>query len=266
MSGGVLRWAGSKRAIVPALVDCMPTTFDRYFEPFAGSAALFFATRPRAAVLGDTNGGLVNFFRTLRDNHASLHSAIADIPASKDTYYALRSSQPLDFFEQAVRFGYLNRYCYNGIYRTNRSGHFNVPMGSNTGALPPLAAYRETASALAGADLQCASFQKTLSATRSGDFVYVDPPYPTDRQTYGEYGYSEPFPEEELVQTILELDRRGVFVLSTYPTKALTCDRPNFRSMELRTMRHVASKSAQRRRYPEYITWNYDARIDPIHN
>ncbi|MBK8459153.1 MAG: DNA adenine methylase [Micropruina sp.] len=250
---------------MPTLMKCMPPKHRQYFEPFAGSAALFFACEPEGATLGDTNADLINFLDQLKSDPTLLHCSIAEMPIGKEHYYLIRASRPADALARAARFAYLNRFCFNGLYRTNRSGEFNVPAGKNTGRMPSLAMYKDAARVLLHANLKLASFHETLRDVDSGDFVYLDPPYPTDRQTYGEYGYSLPFPESDLKDAISELHGRGVRLMTTYPTADLTLGLTDFRTLEMRTLRQVASKTAYRRRRPEYLSWNYDAQLDSLY-
>src|SRR5579875_3616159 len=133
-----LRWAGSKRRILPTLVQYVPERYRSYVEPFMGSACLFFAVNPASAVLADINADLVSTYRTVRKCPRVLAAALAKIPASKPHYEAYRKvcSSTLDSFNSALRFIFLNRLCFNGVYRTNREGLFNVPMGTRLGSIP----------------------------------------------------------------------------------------------------------------------------------
>src|SRR5260370_41753763 len=126
-----LRWAGSKRKLLPILLDAAPKKFDRYVEPFAGSACLFFALGPRRAVLADINEELVNTYRALKTDVEGVIEHLAAFKCSKKEYYLVRSESLLGMPKQrrAARFIYLNRFCFNGLYRTNKQGGFNVPYG-----------------------------------------------------------------------------------------------------------------------------------------
>jgi DNA adenine methylase len=125
-----LRWAGSKRKQLARLRSYWSDGFSRYVEPFAGSACLFFELAPPAAVLGDTNRELIEVYKVARDDPARLYRRLCRIERDRRTYNRWRGVDPksLDRDTRALRFLYLNRNCFNGIYRTNESGQFNVPM------------------------------------------------------------------------------------------------------------------------------------------
>src|SRR5260370_27560028 len=175
-----LRWAGSKRKLLPTLLDAAPPRFDRYVEPFAGSACLFFALRPRQAVLADINEDLVNAFKALQCQVEDVVAELSCFRCNKEEYYEVRSGSTvtLSRAEKAARFIYLNRFCFNGLYRTNKQGRFNVPYGGlKAGSLPSADLLRSCAENLRRADVISTTFQHTLAATRRGDFMYLDTPY-----------------------------------------------------------------------------------------
>src|SRR5438094_5770958 len=126
-----LRWAGSKRKLLPVLLDAVPDNFDRYVEPFAGSACLFFALGPHRAILADINADLVNVYQRLKDDVEGVISHLSSFKSNKSEYYRLRSESiaRMPRARRAARFIYLNRLCFNGLYRTNKQGRFNVPYG-----------------------------------------------------------------------------------------------------------------------------------------
>lgn len=124
-----IRWAGGKYRLVPKLIDHLPSQFNKFIEPMAGSAALFFTVQPERAILADINSELINFYKILAFKTDSLIEALMEIKASKFTYYEYRDSKPKTDFERAIKFCYLNRLCWNGVYRVNSTGNFNVPIG-----------------------------------------------------------------------------------------------------------------------------------------
>ena len=135
-----LRWAGSKRKLLSKLRPYWDRgSFQRYVEPFMGSACLFFELQPRRAILGDTNRPLVETFQAVARYPKAISQRLARLPRDEATYYKMRSleSDTLSYLDRAVRFVFLNRYCFNGIYRTNSRGEFNVPYGGDrTGNAP----------------------------------------------------------------------------------------------------------------------------------
>lgn len=248
----VVRWAGSKKRLLPILMWAAPQAMEQYVEPFAGSAALFFALRPQRALLGDFNDELITALTVLRDHPRKLHRAVSSIPRTKAQYYYLRDRTGCDegdHFCRSVRFMYLNRNCFNGLYRTNRSGHYNVPFGSGMGQVPSERDYYRCSIALRKATLRAWDFRKTLAAVQQGDFVYADPPYYTSRSTYGEYGYGafEHRDMSDLVELLIEAHRRGAHVLLSYAyDDTLVREFDHWDSLVVSVRRHLAAKATTR--------------------
>jgi DNA adenine methylase len=162
----ILRWAGSKRQLLGELVKYWPGGSTRYIEPFAGSACFFFHLVPNQAILGDLNSDLINTYRFLRRDVERVIECLRRLPTGKKAYYRIRALSPstLTEPEQAARFIYLNKYCFNGLYRTNRRGEFNVPFGDNKGqnAIDE-DAIRTAAKLLEGVRFVDGDFEHTLS-------------------------------------------------------------------------------------------------------
>lgn len=181
----ILKWAGGKRQLLPRILPLVPADIDTYYEPFAGGLALFFALanegRFKRAVIGDANPVLVNLYTQLRDSWqaVSVHLFEHARRNAKSYFYEQRACGFLDIgAEGAARTIYLNRTCFNGLYRVNKSGFFNVPFGNyskpkieNPGGL--YAAHL----ALQGVRISLCDFSMQVRRARAGDFVYFDPPY-----------------------------------------------------------------------------------------
>jgi DNA adenine methylase len=259
-----LRWAGSKRRLLPTLLAAAPHEFDRYIEPFAGSACLFFALKPRSAVLADINEDLINAYRTLKANVESVIERLASFKCNKSEYYWVRSQSvvgmPRD--KRAARFIYLNRFCFNGLYRTNKQGHFNVPYGGyKAGELPPDDLLRSCSVSLRRASVSSESFEHTLRKVRSGDFVYLDPPYSIEsRRVFNEYSHFS-FGSKQLRSLrshLLRLDRMGVPFLVSYglSREALELAK-SFRRKEIVVQRQIAGFATNRRKSRELLITNF---------
>lgn len=264
----ILRWAGSKRRLIPTLMAAMPLEFNRYIEPFAGSACLFFATHPTSALLGDVNSSLIECYKILRSHPRKLSRAVRTMKFEKSEYYRIRAIKPstLNAFERASRFVYLNRLCFNGVYRTNRTGEFNVPFGSHQGEAPSEHDFFRCSYALRSAELFTGDFEDCISNSRKGDFVYLDPPYSsTARPRYGEYGYESFQPLEiSRLRTALQLldDRNVRFLLSysdTVPHRNAFVD---WKTHSLSVRRHVAGFTVHRNIVPELLISNFDWDFD----
>jgi DNA adenine methylase len=216
-----LRWAGSKRGLLPLLSSCIPKEYGTYFEPFVGSACLFFAIRPAAGVLGDFNPDLIATYDTIRRHPRRVARGMQKFGSTADDYYAARALDPstMPDVDRAARFVFLNRHCFNGVYRTNRKGEFNVPFGSRIGPGPTERDFYRCSVALRAATFVPDDFGVTLRDAVRGDIAYLDPPYSTStRPSFGEYGYGafSKADEARLVEQLTELDRRGVAVLFSY--------------------------------------------------
>lgn len=256
----VLRWAGSKQRLVPLLTKLAPPEPRRYVEPFVGSGALFFALQPSQALLGDFNEGLITTLAILRAHPRRLHRALSNIPRSSSTYYEIRDrAKTTSDFEVAVRFLYLNRFCFNGLYRTNHQGHFNVPYGTRTGMFPSEAAFYRCSFALRSARLVCADYQDTLDQVLAGDFVYLDPPYSTTRSNYGEYGYGA-FSDNQvprLLEILRELDVRGATVVLSYVADSrILTGLAGWEIREILVRRQIAGQASNRSIAKEIIACN----------
>lgn len=187
----LIRWAGSKRQLLPRLIPKLPSQFNTYIEPFAGSACVFFAINPAKAILSDRNPELIEAYKIITRHPIRVLRLARARGANAAEYYRIRAQDPetLSPINKAARFLYLNRHCFNALYRTNSSGEFNVPIGRKTGGFPDEAMFRHSAAKLGQAELYCADFEETLSRAKRGDFVYLDPPYVSrkgaDKNVYG---------------------------------------------------------------------------------
>lgn len=174
-----LKWPGGKRWLVQRHASLFPTSCRRYLEPFLGGGAVFFYLLPDRAVLSDTNGELINAYQCLRQHPALIDERLRALQKkhSDSLYYRLRAMGPSDTLERAVRFIYLNRTCFNGIYRVNETGDFNVPKGSKDVVEYPAGYLHRIAECLKTASLEVVDFENTIDRAGRGDFVFADPPY-----------------------------------------------------------------------------------------
>lgn len=176
-----LKWPGGKRWAASKIAALVKTYLSgKYYEPFLGGAAVFFHLRPEQAILGDINADLVNVYRVVRDRPDEVQSALRQLSVSKYRYDSFRSSMPRSQIDRAVRFLYLNRTCFGGIYRLNKSGLFNVPYGG--GQRTPRILWKtdllaNASTALGDAELFTEDFGTALKKAGKGDVVYCDPAY-----------------------------------------------------------------------------------------
>lgn len=217
----VLRWSGSKAKLIPILEKCSPPTFKTYIEPFAGSACLYFRIQPNAAIIGDINPAVIEVYQAIRDNPHEVGHYLASIPETYEAYYSLRGTNPnvLSIEQRAARTIYLMKACFNGVYRTNKSGAFNVPMGSRVYARPSAENLLAASELLTHTQLICGDFEHVVKLAKSGDFVYLDPPYPSISRYRGEYGYNAHFDtgdKQRLIRLLRKLDSEGAQVMLSY--------------------------------------------------
>ncbi len=221
----VVKWVGGKTRLLPELRARLPARIARYFEPFAGGAALFFATAPADAVLGDDNRDLIATYRALSTDvdavirRLELHRR----HHSETHYYEMRArwndtTVSWSGVDRAAAFIYLNKTCYNGLWRVNRSGAFNVPIGRYTD--PPIcvpATLHTAATALARAELRHGDFRAAVVDAGKGDFVYFDPPYDPVTKTSNFTSYTAGSFGDDDQRALAELARglvaRGVRVM-----------------------------------------------------
>ena len=214
-----LKWAGGKHRLLAQYAPYFPTHCTTYFEPFLGGGAVFFARAPQRAVLADINPELVNVYTCLRDDPEAVIALLTTHAArhNHDHYYAMRALQPpqLAPAERAARLIYLNRTCFNGLYRENASGAFNVPMGRY---LHPqicnAANLRAVSAVLQRAEIVHAPFAAVVERAQAGDFVYFDPPYHPLSATSSFTAYSRfrfgATQQQQLRDTFAALAARGV--------------------------------------------------------
>jgi DNA adenine methylase len=216
-----LKWAGGKGKLIQQYIPYFPKKFKTYYEPFLGGAAVFFYLNPPSAALTDINAELVNAYRCVRDNveELILNLEVHQLRHCRDYYYEVRQSPGVTNIEKAARLIYLNKTCFNGLYRENSKGAFNVPIGKykNPKICNP-ALLRSVSAALQNAQIKVRPFEDILEhASSCDDFVYFDPPYhplsPTSNFTaYSRYSFTQD-DQIRLKYVFAELAERGVNVM-----------------------------------------------------
>jgi DNA adenine methylase len=215
-----LKWAGGKTHLLPVLRRCMPTSFGRYFEPFLGGGAMFFSLCPRNASLSDSNEDLIQCYQTVRDRPEEVTQHVRNLPVNEKEFYRIRAMRPEDLSDvaRAARFIYLNKTCFNGLYRVNKQGHFNTPFGHlKRVTLVDALNLKAVSTALAKATVRCVDYRAMLQPAAAGDFIYMDPPYlPIGKYSDFKRYTKEQFYESDhrkLAEVFRDLAKRGCFVL-----------------------------------------------------
>lgn len=216
-----LKWAGGKRWFVQRHADLLPNTFNRYIEPFLGGGSVFFYLQPEKSLLGDTNPDLIAAYRGIQQNWQGLVKSLQyhSRQHSDEYFYAIRDRRPNEGISRASRMIYLNRTCFNGIYRVNKQGEFNVPRGTKNAVLLDTDRFDLIAKLLAGADIRVADFEVLINEAQAGDFVFADPPYTVRHNFNGFVKYNEKLfswqDQERLAKALIRAKQRGVHILST---------------------------------------------------
>jgi DNA adenine methylase len=216
-----LKWAGGKRWLVASHAHIFPKKFNRFLEPFLGSGAVYFYLQPREALLTDVNRDLINAYRVIRDKWKLLEAALTAHQErhSDDYFYAMRAWTPKENIEKAARFIYLNRTCWNGLYRVNKKGEFNVPRGTKNSVLLDSDAFELVSKNLKRATLKVADFESSIDSANAGDFVFVDPPYTVKHNYNGFIKYNDKiFSWEDQVRlrdALVRAKKRGAMIVMT---------------------------------------------------
>jgi DNA adenine methylase len=254
----VLKWAGGKSRSLPEILKELPEQIETYYEPFIGGAAVFFALasarRFESAVISDGNPALIDVYKALKKDPEAVIRILRGYTHSEDEYYRIRSLDPkkLDRAERAARVIFLNKTGYNGLYRVNSKGEFNVPFGRyKKPNFCDEANLRRAAEALAGVKILVGDFETASKQAKKGDAVYFDPPYDPVSKTSNFTSYhKDEFGQEEherLQSTFARLAERGVtVVLSNSDTEFTRKLFSDWRTRHIRVSRPINSKGAQR--------------------
>jgi DNA adenine methylase len=217
-----LKWAGGKRWLVSRFPHLLPNSFSKYFEPFLGSGAVFFWLKPkRGGIISDVNSDLINAYKEVR-NHPDkllLHLRAHQRDHDDNHYYLTREKIPHTDVGRAARLIYLNRTCWNGLYRVNQLGQFNVPRGTKNLVISEDETFKDVSSALQRIKIRNWDFEKTIDAAGKDDFLFVDPPYTVKHNFNGFAKYNEKIfnwqDQIRLAQAIERASSRGAKILVT---------------------------------------------------
>jgi len=271
MAQPVIKWAGGKTKLVPEIRKRLPSGITRmcWIEPFLGGGGAFFGvlpTAPRESLLADSNSDLINMYLQIREWPSQIISHLKELKEahSKERYYAERDvyndRRDSSDVERAARFIYLNKTCFNGLYRVNRAGKFNVPLGSyaNPTIYTDEAIFR-AADGLRSARLVTGEFHVTLQHAKGGDFVYLDPPYDGTFSAYDKGGFGEN--EHRMLADVCRyLDQRGVkWLLSNSDTEMVRALYKDFAIDEIHSTTSVSADTMSRGKVQELMIRNYMA-------
>lgn len=216
-----LKWAGGKRWLVSSSPKIFPQKFNRYIEPFLGSGAVFFHLRPKVAILADKNEELIETYQAIKSDWQRVLSHLRrhQLNHSKKYFYDIRERRPKTSCGRAARFIYLNRTCWNGLFRVNLQGQFNVPIGTKTNVLLDSDDFASISKLLTHVLLKCSDFEEIINLATEDDFVFVDPPYTVKHNHNGFIKYNEKIfsweDQERLSAALHRAENRGAKFLMT---------------------------------------------------
>lgn len=269
----VLKWVGGKRQLLDTLVPLVPKNYKTYCEPFVGGGALLFKLQPQAAVINDINTDLINVYEVIRENVVDLISILETHENTSEHFYEVRDwDRNRDFYsklskvEKAARTIYLNKTCFNGLFRVNNAGEFNSPFGNyrnpnivNASVLKALNVYFNSA------DIEFSSgdYKDVLDRLPKNSFVYLDPPYDPVSSTSNFTGYAKGgFDRGEQIrlrECCDELNERGIkFMLSNSATDFIKEQYAAYEISIVKAKRTVNSVAAKRGDVEEVIVRNYE--------
>lgn len=249
-----LKWVGGKSRTAGLLASLAPSDgFERYFEPFCGSASVFFALRPDQAVLSDGNLDLISCLTAVRDDPQAVMDQLDEWPNTRSFFNGIRDWDPdeLDPMVRAARVIYLNKTAFRGLWRVNRQGRFNAPYGEYDRPYYNPATLRAASAALKHADLRHGCFREILPKAAPGDWVYLDPPYVPDR-AWGDFtrytaGQFAPGDQEDLAELLGELHGDGVrWMLTNSNTRMIRQLYAGYQVRAVATRRDVTLEAAGR--------------------
>lgn len=260
-----LKWPGGKRWLIAKYNDILPKRIrGRYIEPFLGSGAVFFRIQPKAALLSDKISHLIQTYEGIKHNWEEVWSLLEahQREHSKEYYYSIRGQSPEDSVSRAAWFIYLNRTCFNGIYRVNQQGVFNVPVGTKTKVLLPTDNFAGWAAALSAAELTCVDFESAIAEAGKDDFVFADPPYTVHHNNNGFIKYNEVLfswnDQLRLAESIRAAHRRGSRILVTNANNvALQELYKGFRIRSVSRYSSIAAAATGRNKYEELLITSY---------
>ena len=271
-----VKWAGGKRQLIPVLNENLPKIFGTYYEPFLGGGALLFhiltKQNKQKCSLSDLNPDLVLSYAVIRNRIDELIHSLKNHEKkyrknSESYYYSIRESNPSDEIEKTSRLLFLNRTCFNGLYRVNRKGKFNVPLGKYTNPNIVNEENLRAVSSILDSNrvlVQCRDFEAVLGDAKKGDFIYFDPPYQPISQTANFTSYTnKDFTYDDLsrlAKLCTDLDAKGCKVLLSNSDSAEVVDmfvKKPWKINKIRATRSINSNSKKRTGHFELLIKNY---------
>ena len=265
-----VKWAGGKKQLIEQFKPFFPSKINRYLEAFVGGGAIAFHIlknhKPKEVIISDINGELINTYQIIKDDVESLIKELNKLKQihNKEEYYKIRAVDPKSIspLKRASRFIYLNKTCFNGLYRVNSRGGFNVPIGSyKNPSIVNEEELRQISKLLKNTDLKVANFEDCLKWAKEGDFVYFDPPYyPLNKASFTTYTKDKFLEEEQkkLKEVFEKLDKKGCKVmLSNSDTQFIKELYKDYNISIVKASRMINSDASKRGKINEIVVTNY---------
>lgn len=257
-----LKWAGGKRWFVQRYRHLLPNQYNRYFEPFLGSGVVYFTLLPEEAILNDANKELIETYRGIKSRWKKIYNLLEEHDQfhNKEYYYKVRSTKYDLLEERAARMIYLNRTCFNGIYRVNLKGEFNVPIGTKTKVILETDDFSKLSKVLKNAKILNKDFEKVIDQAQMNDFLFVDPPYTVRHNQNGFIKYNEVLfswdDQIRLAKSLIRARNRGVKILMTNASHQSIRELYEPEGFDLKTVSRfssISASSANRNKFEELI-------------
>lgn len=259
-----LKWAGGKRWLASKHSNIFPKSFNNYIEPFLGSGAIFFHLKPKCGVLSDVNSELINAYNAIKSDWQKVQASLKEHNRNHndDYYYEERGRQRTKNHTKAGQLIYLNRTCWNGLYRVNLKGEFNVPRGTKDSVCLPNDNFEEISRLLQNVKIKVSDFEPIVDSAGAGDFIFIDPPYTVKHNKNGFVKYNESIfswdDQVRLRDAVERASKRGALVTITNANHASIRDiYQNFSCVELSRHSVLAGKASARNATTELLVRNW---------
>ena len=262
-----IRWAGGKSWLVPYVTQLTEgLDYNNYYEPFMGGASIFFSLDlPNKGCLSDINDELINAFCAVRDNPEKVIQYLKEYKTDEESYYAIREAEPKGKYQRAARFLYLNANSFNGLYRVNRNGKYNVPYGHKN-ATVNYTRLLEVSKKLEGLEIVCQDFADISAKIVEGDLIFLDPPYTVSKEDTGFVGYNSTWfsleDQRRLAKLIDHIKKVGAYYIMTNAAHETILEifKDKGRMVTLERNSLIGGKKAYRGKVPEYFFTNIPER------
>lgn len=260
-----LKWAGGKRWLTSAHSNIFPTQFNHYYEPFLGSGAVFFSILPAQATLSDINPELIACYKAVRDDWAAVRIQLElhHQKHSKEYYYQIRQQKPSEPIAKAARFIYLNRTCWNALYRVNLKGEFNVPIGTKNNVLLNTDNFEEISKHLSNTTITNLDFEEVINQAKENDLIFADPPYTVKHNFNGFVKYNERMfhwdDQVRLSKSLIDASARGckIIITNAHHPSIMDLYKDHFKLSVAYRSSVIAASSDRRGKYEELIIKNF---------